>query len=83
MAACFFKQQAPNVGWAAPLPRVCKINVDRATSERGMLSSVGVIIRDCRVVVVAARGRLLPAPYIVEVIEAYAIEEGIKLACEF
>ena len=82
MTACFLKQHAPNVGWEAPPPRVCKINVDGATSERGMLSSMGVIIRDCRVVVVAARGRLLPALYIVEVIEAYAIEEGIKRACE-
>ena len=70
------------MGWAAPPPEVCKINVDRATSENGMLSSVGVIIRDCRGVVVAARGRLLPACYTVEVTEAYAIEEGIKLACE-
>lgn len=47
-----------------------------------MLSSVGVIIRDCRGVVVAAGGKLLLALYIVEVTEAYAIEEGIKLACE-
>ena len=82
MTACFLKQQALNVGWAAPLPGVCKINVDGATSESGLLSSMGVIIRDCMGDVVAARGRLLPALYSVEVIEAYAIEEGIKLACE-
>ena len=73
-------QQAPNVGWAVPPPRVCKI--DGATSESGMLSSMRVIIRDCKGVVVAARGKLLPALYTVEVTKAYAIKEGIKLACE-
>ena len=70
------------MGSPPPPPGVCKINVDGAMSESGLLSSVGVIIRDCRGDVVAARGRLLPALYSVEVIEAYAIEEGIKLACE-
>ena len=82
MTACFLKQRAPNMGWAAPPPGVCKINVDGATSENGMLSSVEVLIKDYRGVVVAARGRLLPALYTVEVTKAYAIEEGIKLACE-
>ena len=41
---------------------------------------MGVIIRDCRGDVVATRGRLLPALYSMEVTEAYAIEERIKLA---
>ena len=70
------------MGWAAPPPRVCKINIDGATLESGTLSSVRVIIRDCIGVVIVARGKLLPALYTVEVTEAYAIEEGIKLACE-
>lgn len=61
---------------------MCKINVDGATSESGLLSSMGVIVRDCRGVVVAARGKLLPSIYTMEVTDTFAIEEGIKLACE-
>ena len=82
MTSCSLKQQAPNVGWVAPPPGVCKINVDGATSKSGLLSSVGVIIRDYRGDVVTARGRLLPALYSMEVTEAYTIEERIKLAGE-
>lgn len=52
-----FKQQPPEVGWAAPPSDTYKINVDGVTSENGKPSSVGVVIRDCRGCVIAARGK--------------------------
>ena len=57
-----------------------KINVDGATSDDGRPSAVGVVIRDCRGVVVAASVKLLLAQYEVDVTEALAIEEGILIA---
>ena len=47
------QQQDSDVGWAAPPPDVYKINVDGATAGNGCRSSVGVVIRDCRGMVVA------------------------------
>ena len=85
ITASFISQQPPDVGWVAPPPGMYKINVDGqdgATSEDERLSSVGVVIRDCRGSVVAARGKLQPAKYSVEVTEALAVEEGIMLARE-
>jgi len=57
-----------------------KINVGGATSNDGRPSAIGVVIRDCRGVVVAASAKLLLAQYEVDVTEALAIEEGILLA---
>nr|POE99787.1 hypothetical protein CFP56_18254 [Quercus suber] len=64
------------------LLRVCtyKINVDEATSKDCRPSGVGVVIRDCKSLVVVASAELLPAQYGLEVTEALAIEEGILLA---
>ena len=59
-----------------------KINVDGAIADDGKRSSVGVVIRECRGIMVAARGVLLNASYDVETIEALAIEAGILLAAE-
>lgn len=81
MTTYSLKQQASEVGWTAPAHGMWKINVDGATSENGSLYSVGVIVRDCRGAVITARGKLLPTIYSLEVTEASAIEEGIKLAC--
>ena len=36
------------VSWRKPLDGVFKINSDGATANDGRLSSIGVIIRDCR-----------------------------------
>ena len=52
------------------------------TSENGKPSSIGVVIRDCRGYVVAARGKILPATYSAEVTEALAVEERVVLAYE-
>ena len=79
-AVNFLRQQPPEVGWSAPPSGLHKINVDSATSEDGRPSGVGVVIRDCRGVVVAASAMVLPAQYGVEVIEALAVEKGILLA---
>ena len=43
-----------------------KINVDGATTDDGRRSSVEVVIRECRGIMVAARGVLLNASYDVE-----------------
>ena len=59
-----------------------KINVDGATTDDGRRSSVEVVIRECRGIMVAARGVLLNASYDVETTEAPAIEAGILLAAE-
>ena len=59
-----------------------KINVDGATTDDGRRSSVEVVIRECRGIMVAARGVLLNASYDVETTEALAIEAGILLAAE-
>jgi len=42
-----------------------------------------VVIRDCRGIIVAPRGKLLLATYSVGVTEALVVEEGIILALEF
>ena len=73
-AVKLLRQQPPEVGWNAPPWGLHKINVDGATSEDGRPSGVGVVIRDCRGMVVAASAKVLPAQYIVEVTEALAVE---------
>ena len=57
-----------------------KINVDRAIADDGRRSSVGVVIRECKGIMVAARGVLLNASYDVETTEALANEPGTLLA---
>ena len=79
-AVNFLWQQPPEVGWSAPPSGLHKINGDGATSEDGRPSGVGVVIRDCRGVVVAASAKVLLAQYGVEVTEALAVEQGILLA---
>ena len=80
---CMVQQQlGSDVGWAVPPPDVYKINVDGATAGNGCRSTVGVVIRDCRGLVVATACRVLNGDYGVAVIEALAVEEGIRLATE-
>ena len=82
IAANLLRQQVPGVGWAAPPPDTFKINVDGVTADDGRRSSVGVVIRECRGILVAARSVLLNASYDVETTEALAIEARILLAGE-
>ena len=66
----------------APLPEFYKINVDGAIAGEGNLSCVGVVIRDCRGLVVAACSKVLNGAFAAEVTEALAVEEGVRLAKE-
>ena len=81
MTVCQLRKQPPEVGWAAPPPKVYKINVDGATSEGG-LSGVGVVICDCRCSVLVAKSKVLAGSYEAEITETLAIEEGVLLARE-
>ena len=76
----FLRQQPPKVGWSAPPSGLHKINVDGATFEDGRPSDVGVVIRDCKGVIVATSAKVLPTQYSVEVTKALAVEQGILLA---
>ena len=76
------RQQPTDVGWTAPPPGFYKINVDGAIDENRRLSSVGVIIRDCKGRVVVVRSKVLNGMYEAETTEAFAVEEGILLARE-
>ena len=81
--ACYFlKQQPPDVGWVAPPLEFYKINVDGATTGERNMSCAGVVIRDYRGLVIAASSKVLNGAYVVEVTEALAIEEGVRLAKE-
>lgn len=81
MTVCQLKKQPPEVGWAAPPPKVYKINVDGAKSVGG-LSGVGVVIRDCRGTVLVAKSKVLAGSYEAEITEVLAVEEGVLLASE-
>nr|POF21037.1 hypothetical protein CFP56_53762 [Quercus suber] len=73
---------ASDVGWAAPPPDVYKINVDGATAGIGGKSSIGVVIRDSRGLVVAAKSKVLNGDYGAAVTEAFAVDAGVRLAME-
>ena len=73
---------AGEMSWRKPPNGVFKINTDGATVGVGVLSSIGVIIRDCRGQAAAALCRVLPSCFTVDETEALAIEAGILLARE-
>ena len=78
-----FYSLGPNAGevsWRKPPNGVFKINTDGAMVGVGVLSSIGVIIRDCRGQAAAALCRVLPGCFIVDETEALAVEVGILLA---
>ncbi|XP_075670128.1 uncharacterized protein LOC142639875 [Castanea sativa] len=70
------------IWWAEPPPEIYKINVDGATAGIRSRSTVGVAIRDSRGVVVAAACIVLNGDYGATVTEAFAVDEGIRLAME-
>ena len=70
------------IRWEAPPQGIFKINVDGATSEHGRNSSIGVIIRDCNGLVVAALSKYLPGRFAADQVGALAMEQGILLAQE-
>ena len=64
--------------WTPPLHGVFKINVDGVTSEDGLNSSVGAVIRDsCGAVLAACK--FLHGHFSVEEVEVLAMEAGILL----
>ena len=68
--------------WSPPPPGVFKINVDGASSNLEGISSIGVIIRDCKGETVVALCKPLQSHYPVELVEVLAMEQGILLAQE-
>ena len=68
--------------WITPPPRFFKISVDGATSENERNSSVGVVIRDVASNVHVACCKYLQGQYLVEEVEALAMECGLILAKE-
>ena len=73
---------AGEVSWRKPPNGVFKINTDGATVGVGVLSSIGVIIRDCRGQAAVALCRVLPSCFTMDETEALAVEAGILLARE-
>ncbi|KAK9986990.1 hypothetical protein SO802_031941 [Lithocarpus litseifolius] len=74
--------RAPPSSWTPPPLGVHKTDVDGASSESDSFSSVGVVIRDCWGLVVAAFCKPLQASYPAELIEIIALEQGVLLAQE-
>ena len=68
--------------WLVPPPGVFKINIDGATSDGEKNSSVGVVIRDSVGNIVATCCKYLQGQYLVEEVEALAMECGLLLAKE-
>ena len=79
---CLQSQNNEVSGWRALPSGMYKINVDRATSNDGRPSSVGVIIRDSKGKPVAALNKVLQGQYSGLEYEIVALENGILLAKE-
>ena len=68
--------------WVPPPFGVFKVNVDGACSKQEGSSSVGVVIRDFNGQVVAALCLPLQSYFFVELMEVFALEQGILFAQE-
>ena len=68
--------------WSPPPPDVFKVNVDGSSSDLEESSSIGVIIRDCKGQTVAAFCKPLQSHYSANLVEVFAMEQGILLAQE-
>ena len=68
--------------WSPPPPGVFKINVDGSASELENSSNIGVIIRDCNGHTVAAYCKPLQSHFSAELMEVFAVEQGLLLARE-
>ena len=65
-----------------PPPDVLKINVDGSSSDLKDSSCIGVIIRDCKGQTVVAFCKPLQSHFSAELVEMFAVEQGISLARE-
>nr|XP_023912601.1 uncharacterized protein LOC112024185 [Quercus suber] len=84
-AACLcpaLSQALPLSRWKAPPTGYFKINTDAAAFDDERCSCIGVVIRDCRGVVLPASSKVLPASFPAEIFEALALQEGVLLAAE-
>nr|POF20472.1 hypothetical protein CFP56_63889 [Quercus suber] len=84
-AACLcpaLSQALPLSRWKAPPSGYFKINTDAAAFDDERCSCIGVVIRDCRGVVLAASSKVLSASFPAEISEALAMQEGVLLAAE-
>ena len=79
---CLQSQNNEASRWEAPPSGMYKINVDKATSNDGRPSSVGVIIRDSKGKPIAALSKVLQGQYSSLEFEIVALENGILLAKE-
>ena len=70
------------VSWKKPPTGVYKINFDRATTDDGRCSSIGLVIRDFRGEVVIALCRVLQGNFSMDETKVLVVEEGILLAKE-
>ena len=68
--------------WSPPPPGVFKINMDGSASELEDSSSIGIIIRDCNGHTVAAYCKPLESHFSAELVEVFAVEQGLLLAQE-
>lgn len=59
-----------------------KINVAGAASDDGRSSSTGVIIQDSQGYSITASYRVLSSPFLVDIFEALALQDGVLLALE-
>ena len=73
--------QPSSISLAKPPPHgFFKINVDGAASNDNVNSSIRVIIRDSHISPLATMSKFLPMPYLAEVTEALALQQGVQLA---
>ncbi|KAL4297182.1 hypothetical protein GQ457_12G013370 [Hibiscus cannabinus] len=68
--------------WLKPELGSIKVNVDGAWLERGNLAAIGVVARDHNGLLIDARARRLEGSYTPEIVEAYAMAEGFRMAIE-
>ena len=68
--------------WTPPPCGLFIVNVDGATSQDHRPLSIGAIIRNSKGLVIAVMSKTLPAQFLVEEVEAIALENGVLLALE-
>lgn len=78
----FSLPRQPSTSWEPPPQGIFKINVGGATSNQGSNSSIGLIIRDFKGQVIAALSKYLQGRFVVDQVEALAMEQGVLLAQE-
>ena len=76
----FFQPRPLPLKWNPLPPGFFKVNIDRATTDHGGNSSVGVIVRDCIGQAIVANCKFLKARYSADLVEIMALLQGVLLA---